>query len=170
MGRSPRVIPPLVPAKSSATVADIDAWHVIRKLETDVFEVQDNLLKAKLLQAVQANKQRTLTFPFITGSHVQLSTLHRRKEFKAKGEKRVAKFMPHYDGPYMIIDTDKAHSTVTLDLPNSPNIFPMFHTSQVIPYIESDTDKFPSCRFEEPDPIITDDGQEEQYIDKILDV
>jgi hypothetical protein len=29
MGRSPRIIPPLVPAKSSATVTDIDAWHVI---------------------------------------------------------------------------------------------------------------------------------------------
>ena len=169
MGRSPRVILPLVPAKSSATVADIDAWHVIRKLETDVFEAQDNLLKAKLSQAVQANKQHTLTFPFVTGSRMQLSTLHRRKEFKAKGEKHVAKFMPHYDGPYTIVDTDEVHSTVTLDLPNSPNIFPMFHTSQVIPYIESDTDKFPSRCFKEPDPIITDDSQEEQYIDKILD-
>ena len=28
-GRSPRIIPPLIPAKPSATVADIDAWHEI---------------------------------------------------------------------------------------------------------------------------------------------
>lgn len=77
--------------------------------------------------------------------------------------------MPRYDGPYTIIETDEKHSTVTLDLPHSTNIFPTFHTSQVIPYIESDTEKFPSRRFEEPDPIITEEGNEEQYIDKILD-
>jgi len=76
MGQSPCIIPPLVPAKSSATVTDIDAWHVIRKLETDVFEAQDNLLKAKLLQAVHMSKHRTLTFPFTVGSCVWLSTLH----------------------------------------------------------------------------------------------
>ena len=78
----------------------------------------------------------------------------------------MAKFMPCYDGPYTIIETDKEHSTVTLILPHSTNIFPTFHMSQVIPYIESDTDKFPSCHFKEPDPIITEDGNEEQYIDK----
>jgi hypothetical protein len=77
--------------------------------------------------------------------------------------------MPRYDGLYTITDVDEQHSTVTLDLPNSPNIFPTFHTSQVIPYIESDTDNFPSCHFEEPEPIITADGDEEQFIDKILD-
>jgi hypothetical protein len=131
-------------------------------LETDVFEAQDNLLKAKLSQAIHTNKRRTLTFPFTVGSRIRLSTLHRQKEYKAKGEKRVAKFMPRYDGPYTIIDTDEQHSMVTLDLPNSPNIFPTFHTSQVVPYIESNTDKFPSCHFEEPEPIITEDGQEEQ--------
>ena len=169
MGRCPRIIPPLVPAKSSSTVTDIDAWHVVRKLETDVFEAQDNLLKAKLSQAVQANKHRTLSFPFTVGSRVRMSTRHRWKEYKAKGEKRVAKFMPRYDGPYTVIDIDEQHSTVTLDLPNSPNIFPTFHTSQIIPYIESDTEKFPSRHFEEPEPIITEDGNEEQYIDKILD-
>ena len=58
--------------------------------------------------------------------------------------------MPCFDGPYTIVDIDETHSTVTLDLPNSPNIFPTFHTSQVIPYIESDTEKFPSHHFDEP--------------------
>ncbi|EDR02067.1 reverse transcriptase-RNase H-integrase [Laccaria bicolor S238N-H82] len=169
MGRSPRIIPPLVPAKSNATVTDIDTWHVIRKLETDVLEAQDNLLKAKISQSTQSNKHRTLKFPFEIGSRVRLSTLHRRNNYKAKGEKRVAKFMPRYDGPYTIIDVDEDHSTVTLDLPNSPNIFPVFHTSEILPYIESDTSLFPSRHLEEPRPIITEDGQEEYSIDKILD-
>jgi len=56
MGCSPHVILLLIPAKSSATVADVDTWHVIQKLELDVFKAQDNLLKVKLSQAVQANK------------------------------------------------------------------------------------------------------------------
>ena len=81
----------------------------------------------------------------------------------------MAKFMPCYDGPYTITDVDEQYSTVTLDLPNSPNKIPTFHTLQVIPYIESDTEMFPSCHFEEPNPIITEDGIEEQFIDKILD-
>jgi len=169
MGHSPRIIPPLVPAKPSAMVMDINAWHVMRKLETDVLEAQDNLLKAKILQSTQSNKHRTLKFPFKIGSRVRLSTLHRRNDYKTKDEKRVAKFMPHYDGPYTIIDIDKDHSTVTLDLPNSPNIFPVFHTSEVLPYIESDTSLFPSHHLEEPPPIITLDGHEEYFINKILD-
>ena len=81
----------------------------------------------------------------------------------------MAKFMPCYDGPYTITDVDEQHSTVTLDLPNSPNKIPTFHTLQVIPYIESDTEMFPSRHFEEPNPIITEDGIEEQFIDKISD-
>jgi len=169
MGRSPRIIPPLVPAKPSATVMDIDAWHVIRKLESDVLEAQDNLLKAKILQSTQSNKHHTLKFPFKLGSHVQLSTLHQCNDYKAKGEKHVAKFMPRYDSPYMIIDVDKDHSTVTLDLPNSPNIFPVFHTSKVLPYTETDTSLFPSRHLEEPPPIITPDRHKEYFIDKILD-
>jgi len=77
MGRSPCIILPLVLVKSSATVTDVDAWHVIRKLETDVFEVQDNLLKAKLSQAVNTDKHCMLTFLFTVSSRVRLSTLHR---------------------------------------------------------------------------------------------
>jgi len=169
MGRSPRIIPPLVPATSNTTVTNINAWHVIRKLETDVLEAQDNLLKAKILQLTQSNKHRTLKFLFKIGSRVRLSTLHRRNDYKAKGEKRVAKFMPCYDGPYTIIDVDENHSTVTLDLPNSPNIFPVFHTSEVLPYTESDTSLFPSRRLEELPPIVVPNGDEEYFIDKILD-
>ena len=81
-------------------------WHnldgvVKTGLETDVFEVQDNLLKAKLSQAVHANKHQRLTFPFVVSSPVQLSTLHRQKEYKAKGEKCVAKFMGDFTLPHL---------------------------------------------------------------------
>ena len=83
--------------------------------------------------------------------------------------KTVAKFMPRFDGPYTITDIDPDHSTVTLDLPNSPNIFPMFHTSLVIPYIENDPTLFPDCEFSRPPGIITDDGSSEYLIRDIID-
>ena len=77
--------------------------------------------------------------------------------------------MPCYDGPYTIIDTDERHSTVTIELPNAPNIFPTFHTSEVLPFIESDTSLFPLCKFEEPLLILTPEGDEEFFIEKIMD-
>ena len=169
MGHSPHMIPPLVPAKSNATVTDIDAWHVICQLEMDVFEVQDNLLCAKISQSVQSNKHHSLKFLFRVGSPVRLSTSHHRNKYKAKGEKRVAKFMPLYNSPYTITNVDEKHSTITLNLPNSPNIFPVFHTSEILPFMESDISLFPSRRLEEPPPILTEDSDEEYFIEKILD-
>jgi hypothetical protein len=38
---------------------------------------------------------------FVVGDRVMLSTLHRRKAYMQKGDKRVAKFMPRFDGPYL---------------------------------------------------------------------
>ena len=77
--------------------------------------------------------------------------------------------MPRYDGPYTIVDTDEQHSTITLELPNAPNIFPTFHTSEVLPFIENDPVLFPSRKFKEPPPILNLEGDEEFFIDKILD-
>ena len=145
------------------------AHNIIHQLHNDVSEAKDNLLRAKISQSIEANKHRSLTFPFVIGSHVWLTMLHHRNEYKAKGEKRVAKFMPHYNGPYTVIDTDEWHSTVTIELPNAPNIFPTFHTSKVLPFIESDTSLFPSCKFGEPLPILTPKGNEEFFIEKIID-
>ncbi|EDR01992.1 uncharacterized protein LACBIDRAFT_310152 [Laccaria bicolor S238N-H82] len=79
------------------------------------------------------------------------------------------KFMPCYDGPYTIIDINKDHSTITLDLPNSPNIFPIFHTSEILLYTESDMSLFPLRHLEEPPPIIANNRHKEYLIDKILD-
>ena len=94
MGRSPRLIPPLVPLPCNASTEDVSARDIIEHLQVDVSEAQDNLLRAKITQSVEANKHRSLTFPFTISSRVRLTTLHRRNEYKAKGEKRVAKFMP----------------------------------------------------------------------------
>lgn len=90
-------------------------------------------------------------------------------EYKAKGEKCVAKFMPRYDGLYTIVDMDEKHSTVMIKLPNASNIFPTFHTSEVLPFVENNNSLFPSQKFEEPPPILTPEGKKEFFINKILD-
>ena len=161
--------PGLVTPLPTSSEEEISAHDVIKKLQNDVLEAQDNLLRTKISQSVEANKHHSLTFPFVIGSCVRLTTLHWRNEYKAKGEKQVAKFMPRYDGPYTIVDTDEQHSTITLELPNAPNIFPTFHTSEVLPFIENDPMLFLSRKFKEPPPILNPEGDEEFFIDKILD-
>lgn len=82
-----------------------------------------------------------------------LSTLNRRKEYKNKDQHRVTKFMPRFDGPYQITDVHNEASTVTLDMPNAPNLFPTFHISNIKPWHANDDEKFPSRTLEEPGPV-----------------
>lgn len=169
MGRSPRLIPPLIQQLESATHnKSIEARTIIERLAHDVWEAQDNLLKAKISQARQANKHRIGTFPFEVGQRVRLSTLHRRREYKSKDNKRVVKFMPRFDGPHKIIKINPEHSTVTLDLPSTHNIFPVFHTSEVLPFIENDDALFPSRILHSPEPVFVNEDLE-HFVDKIID-
>jgi len=71
MGRSPRVIPPLVEGIRKDPGPEAErSFALIRKLEQMSMEAQDNLLRAKISQAAHANKSRTLTFPFAIGGRV----------------------------------------------------------------------------------------------------
>jgi len=94
-------------------------------------------LVAKITQAFESNKNHdsNKTFPYKIGDSVLLSTLHRRSEYLSGNGKRVAKFLPRFDGPYPVIDTHPEASTVTLDLPNQPNVFPTFHIHLIKPFI-----------------------------------
>ena len=76
--------------------------------------------------------------------------------------------MPRYDGPYVITDTVPDISTVTIDLPNNPQMFPTFHTLQVLPFVENDPSLFPSHELSKPPPIIID-SEQEFFIERILD-
>lgn len=94
-----------------------------------------------LSQSLSVNMHHTDHFPFKVG----VSMLHREREYKKRGEHRVAKFMPHFNGPYSIMKTLPSHSTVMIKLPNSPNTFPTFHTSQVLLFVENDKDLLLQC-------------------------
>jgi hypothetical protein len=57
--------------------------------------------------------------------------------------------------------------TVTLDMASQPHVFPVFHTSEIEPYVENDDELFPSRKLERPGPIITDLGEEHEVTDII---
>ena len=85
-----------------------------------------------------------------------------------KGDKRVAKFMVRYDGPYKVIKASPDSSVYTLELPPHLDIFPTFHASLLKPFIPNDDQAFPSRSHEEPPPVITSDGPE-YLVERILD-
>jgi hypothetical protein len=56
-----------------------------------------------------------------------------------------------------------------LELPNSPNIFPTFHASELKRFVPNDSELFPSREHPRPGPVLTEDGLEEFTIDRIID-
>ena len=86
-----------------------------------------------------------------------------------KHDKRVAKFMPRYDGPYTITRAFPESSVYELELPNHPHKFPKFHVSELHPFRANNPDLFPGREHTRPGPIVTEDGVEEWHIERILD-
>jgi hypothetical protein len=166
-GKSPRIIPPLSSTPSDDPASTTAKEHIARMLPIEL-DAKDNLLTAKIGQAAAANRNRNSNFPFRAGDRALLSTGHRRREYKSKDATRVAKFMPRYDGPYKIISTNPKHSTVTLDLPHAPRSFPVFHSSELLPFINNDDTLFPRRALHPPEPVIID-GEPEFFIDKIVE-
>ena len=110
-----------------------------------------------------------LTFPFRIGDRVRLSTKHRRHKFKSAGQHRVAKFMPRFDSPFLITAINENKSTVTLDLPATSKRHPVFHTSQILPFVENNASLFPSREFSKPPPVTDKSGNEEFLVRDIID-
>ncbi|OJT13242.1 Transposon Tf2-12 polyprotein [Trametes pubescens] len=174
-GRSPRVVPPIfeedvATATSTTDVVGVEAaLAVLCRLETNVMEAQDSLLMAKSSQAFFANSARGPDLRFSVGDRVLLSTFHRQREYMQRGSHRVAKFMVRFDGPFTITRANPDTSTYSLDLPASMNIFPTFHSSLLRPYLGNDDVAFPRRANPEPGPIVTAHGEEEFFVEKILD-
>ena len=138
---------------------------MITQLQNDVADTKDNLLLAKITQACHAKTSRADEIMYNIGDKVMLSTFHRQREYKQRGEKRVAKNFPQWDGPYMIIKANTESSSYTL---NNDNGYP-YYSSELKPYHANDADLFPGREHPKPGPIVTDDGLMEHEIDKIID-
>ena len=138
----------------------ISTHEVINQLAQDIADAKDNLMVTKISQSYHANKNHRDDPEYEIGNSVMLSTLHRQREHKLKGEKQVAKFMPWFDGPYLIIDVHRKASEITLDIPTQPNVYPSFHTSLIKPFTANNAAKYLSCTLAEPGPIIVDGVEE----------
>ena len=174
LGTLPRVIPPLLSCNADSSISDFGgdgerAAALIARIETDTLEAQDNLLLAKTHQALAANTHRGPELRYSVGDQVLLSTFHRRREYMQRGDHRVAKFMVRFDGPFTVVAAHPDSSTYTLDLPRSTSIHPTFHASLLRPFLPNDDSLFPSRAHPRPGPIVTPDGQQEYFVDRILD-
>lgn len=170
MRRSPRILPPFVPPHLiDGDKAGIDVAKIITQLSNDTAQAHDNLIKAKVNQAHHANKHRGKEIKFDVGDKVMLSTFHRRRDFKAGDKNCVAKFMPRFDGPYLVIHAKPDLSSYTIEMLNSPNVFPTFHASELKHFIMNDPSLYPSREHQPPGPIVTINGIEEFYIERIID-
>lgn len=54
-------------------------------------------------------------------------------------------------------------------MPNSPHLFSVFHSSLLDPYLENNSNLFPGRVRTHPGTIVTDDGEVEWFVDRILD-
>jgi hypothetical protein len=110
------MLPPLVPREDVPSTVEVSAADIVSKVAADVAQARDNLLLAKVSQAFHASVAGRAEDIFVVGDKVMLSTFHRRKEYKKKGDLRAAKFFPRQDGPYVITDAHAATSNYTLAL------------------------------------------------------
>lgn len=92
------VIPLLVPADLltdlKGTSEGAVAEDVAQEAIVDVTEAGDNLLAAQVSQSHSANTSRGKEVVYKEGDLVMLSTFNRWCDYKQKGEKLVAEFMP----------------------------------------------------------------------------
>ena len=146
----------------------VDAAKLIKHLELDVLEAQDSLWKAKIDQAASANAHRAKETVYKVGDWVGLCSTKWRREFKDKSGKTCMKFMARFDGPYKIIDTHPETSNYTLDMPNHPNVFPVFHGSELKALKDNDDILFPN-RVGGKSTTMTEDGEQEFFIDHIVE-
>ena len=81
------------------------------------------------------------------GDLIMLSTENCHHNYKHKGKKRVAKFMPWSDRPYTVVKAFPEKSEYTLCLPNNLQTFPGFHSNLLKPFVPDDPTLFPDHKF-----------------------
>ena len=168
LGRSPHVIPPIVPTSLPDNLhsAGSTAENIINQLTNDIADAKDNLIQAKAIQATYAKRLHGQEVVYQPGDKVMLSTFHRCWDFKQKGDDRAAKFFPRWDGPYTITKAHPETSSYTLDN-NSP--YP-YYASKLKLYHQNNPMLFPNHELPKPGPVLTPDGMQEHKIEQILDM
>lgn len=103
------------------------------------------------------------------GDKVMLSMFHHHHDYLQKDNGCVAKFMPHYDGPYTVTHPFPKKSVYTLNMPNSPELHATFHTTLLSKYMENNPDLFLGCVRQHLGTIVMEDGEVKWWVDQIVD-
>ncbi|KNZ78894.1 hypothetical protein J132_09140 [Termitomyces sp. J132] len=114
MGWSPCLIQLLSPLPLNASSEEISARDVINHLQLGTMTAQDNLQQAKIQQVAQAHRTCVNDLDFRVGNCMLVSTQDQQWQYKRRGSKQVAKFMPCYDGPFCVMATYLELSNVTV--------------------------------------------------------
>lgn len=85
LGHSPHILPPLIPTSPSSN-NELSAETLLECMHTDMCEARNNLMAAKISQAVQANKYCAADPVFKVGDFVMLNTANRHREFREKAD------------------------------------------------------------------------------------
>ncbi|ESK85816.1 reverse transcriptase-rnase h-integrase [Moniliophthora roreri MCA 2997] len=169
LGRSSRVVPLLVHIDDSASAEEIDAAEVIEHLHLDTMDAQDAFLHVKVNQAHQTNNHHSSDPAFAVGDKVWLAMKNRCHNYLQKNKNHVAKFVPRFNGPYIVESAYPELSTYTLHIPGAhKNTWLTFHSSHLKPWTPNDNELFPQHQHQHPGPIVTKDGIEEYFIEKII--
>lgn len=153
MGRSPCVLPPLTTEKKkeeSKTPEGFEAVELFQQLAQDVMDAQDQLLMTKINQAHYVNEHREKEIPYEVGDLVLMSTENHCRTYKSKGDGQAAKFMPHFDGPYEVVEAFPDTSTYALKLPFSDVKVDGFHGRLLKPWKPNNPLLFPDQQLPEP--------------------
>jgi hypothetical protein len=114
MGRSPHIIPPLT-KQDRHEPEEIQAAEIIKRIENIANNAHDTLLATMVWQSHYANKNCHANNVYVIGDKVMLSTLHHHHKYIQGKSNCVAKCLPHYDGPYEIINSFPQFSATHLN-------------------------------------------------------
>ncbi|KNZ75142.1 hypothetical protein J132_04627 [Termitomyces sp. J132] len=128
----------------------------------------DNLLQAKIQQAVQSNKMHLDDLPFVVGNHILVLTRDKRQQYKSK---LMAKLMPRYEGPFRITVLHPKSLNITIFCLQVAEEFVQYHTLKLLFFNENNASLFPLHEMAEPRPVfVPNTGLQKYYVEKIMEL
>ena len=109
----------------------------------NIMAAHDAIIAAHMMQTHHVNRHRQPGNVFTPGDRVYLSMKN-----LALPKGRAKKFLPKFIGPYKVIETHTAASTVTIELPPELTarwVHPTFHASLLRAHVPNDDARFPRC-------------------------
>ncbi|SCV70638.1 BQ2448_3400 [Microbotryum intermedium] len=155
-------MPSLAPLARAAANKELPLVEELLSLHFQACEdARDQLAMSKVCQVAQSNKRRQDKPSWAVGDLVLLDSSDRRKRLHTR-QRRAAKLMDRFDGPYCIVKAQPEISSYTLQLNGDNTALLLFHTGKLKTYRENDATLFPNREPARPGPV--DVGGEPEYV------